>query len=84
MKLGKIQGSVLALKTSSPKPFLLHNSCLLHHSCCLEKPILVSNTAYIIKHYGKLYPQSQTIIVYLVLSDCFATVKKEGEKQLRL
>ena len=39
---------------------------LTNHSCCLEKPIPVSGTAYIIKHYDKLYAQPQILVVYLV------------------
>lgn len=31
------------------------------------------------KHYGKLYTQPQTLTVYFVLSDCFATLKKRGK-----
>lgn len=33
------------------------------------------------KHYGKLYTQPQILIVYFVLSDCFATIKGREKRK---
>lgn len=62
--------------------FLLQNSCLLPHSCCLEKPIPVVDTAYIINIMVH-FILSLKHLLYTLFYQIVLQLSKRGEKEAR-
>lgn len=72
-------GSASDPLTPRPESFLLQNSWLLHHSCCLEKPIPALDTAYIINIMVNFILSLTYCILYFIR--LFCNYQREGNKE---